>query len=175
MKATLLALPIILSAVAAGAQEIVPLEIVRLENVQIKGMPAGLSPTISARKPAQRLDETGGGYEQDTISHDGPILYGTGMNDQDRQKAWDHFFMQMVEAVGKQQGTINFAKRCMPGQEFCTMSFDANLVGVGGIQEPRKVVLLVIFDFFIRTDSKEWFAHFLRRGCRCVAISTPAS
>ena len=34
------------------------------------------------------LDETGGGYEQDTVSSDGPIIYGTGMNDQDRQKAW---------------------------------------------------------------------------------------
>jgi hypothetical protein len=45
MKAILLALPIILSAIAASAQDIVPLEIVRLEKVQIEGMPAGLSPT----------------------------------------------------------------------------------------------------------------------------------
>ena len=27
-------------------------------------------------------------YEQDTIIADGPIIYGTGMNDGDRAKAW---------------------------------------------------------------------------------------
>ena len=27
------------------------------------------------------LDKTGGGYEQDTVIADGPIIYGTGMND----------------------------------------------------------------------------------------------
>jgi hypothetical protein len=97
------------------------------------------------------------------------------MNDQDRQKAWGHFFMQMVEAVEKQQGTINFAKRCMPGQEFCTMSFDANLVGVGGIQEPRKVVLLVIFDFFYQNQLERVVCTFPAKGCRCVGILTPAS
>ena len=31
------------------------------------------------------LDETGGGYEQGTVSSDGPIIYGTGMNDRDRR------------------------------------------------------------------------------------------
>ena len=89
------------------------------------------------------LDRTGGGYEQDTIFSDGPIIYGTGMSEADRQKAWKHFFLQMVEAVARQQGKdvleVKLAQRCLPGQDFCTTALDANLVGVGGIQDPRKV------------------------------------
>jgi hypothetical protein len=50
------------------------------------------------------LDTPGGGYEQDTIFSDGPIIYGTGMSNEDRAKAWKHFFMQMVEEVNRQQG-----------------------------------------------------------------------
>src|SRR5262249_14973964 len=96
------------------------------------------------------LDRTGGGYEQDTIFSDGPIIYGTGMGDADRQKAWKHFFMKMVEAVGHQQGmdtlAVKLAKRCQPGQDVCTMALDANLVGIGGIQEPRKVLVMVATD-----------------------------
>ena len=96
------------------------------------------------------LDTTAGGYEQDTIFSDGPIIYGTGMNTEDRAKAWKHFFMQMFEAVARQQGVdavgVKLAKRCLPGQDFCTTALDANLVGVGGIQEPRKVLLLVATD-----------------------------
>ena len=38
------------------------------------------------------LDKTGGGYEQDTIFSDGPIIYGSGMSHQDRQKAWKSFW-----------------------------------------------------------------------------------
>jgi hypothetical protein len=34
----------------------------------------------------------------------------------------------------------------MPGQDFCSTTLDANLVGVGGIQEPRKVVVAVSTD-----------------------------
>jgi hypothetical protein len=56
----------------------------------------------------------------------------------------------MVEACGKQQGTdalgLKLAKRCLPGQDFCTTAIDANFVGIGGIQEPRKVLLLVATD-----------------------------
>jgi hypothetical protein len=48
------------------------------------------------------LDRTDGGYERDTIATDGPIIYGTDMSDVDRQKAWKHFFLQMVEAVASQ-------------------------------------------------------------------------
>jgi uncharacterized protein len=96
------------------------------------------------------LDETGGGYERDVIFSDGPIIYGTGMNDADRQRAWKHFFTQMVEAVLRQQGKdalgVMLAKRCMPGQDFCLMGFDAKFVGIGGIQEPRKVGLVVATD-----------------------------
>jgi hypothetical protein len=102
------------------------------------------------------LDTTAGGYEQDTIVSDGPIIYGTGMSDEDRAKAWKHFFMQMVEAVSRQQGTdalgVKLARRCLPGQDFCIMGLDANFVGIGGIQEPRKVLLLVATDIH---DSNE--------------------
>jgi uncharacterized protein len=96
------------------------------------------------------LDKTGGGYERDTIFADGPIIYGAGMNDADRRKAWKHFFTQMVEAVLRQQGQdalgVKLAKRCLPGQNFCTTSLDANFVGIGGIQEPRKVAVIVATD-----------------------------
>jgi hypothetical protein len=96
------------------------------------------------------LDRTGGGYEQDMVFADGPIIYGTGMNDEDRQKAWKHFFLQMVQAVVQQQGTdilgVKLAKRCLPDQDFCTQTLDANFVGIGSIQEPRKVVVTVATD-----------------------------
>jgi hypothetical protein len=53
----------------------------------------------------------------------------------------------MIKAVVQQQGKdalgVKLARRCMPGQNFCTTSLDANFVGVGGIQEPRKVLLVV--------------------------------
>jgi hypothetical protein len=94
-------------------------------------------------------DPTGGGYERDTLISDGPIIYGTGMSDADRQKAWQNFFMQMIKAVMEQQGKDalgKLARRCMPGQGFCTASIDANFIGVGGIQEPRKVALIVATD-----------------------------
>jgi hypothetical protein len=96
------------------------------------------------------LDETGGGYEQDTIFTDGPIIYGTGMNDEDRQKAWKRFFLQMVEAVIQQQGkdtlSVKLAKRCLPNQDICTTMLDAMLVGIGGIREPRRVAVIVATD-----------------------------
>ena len=53
----------------------------------------------------------------------------------------------MVEAVVRQQGQdalgVKLAERCSPGEEFCTTTLDANFLGIGGIQEPRKVLLLV--------------------------------
>jgi hypothetical protein len=91
-----------------------------------------------------------GAYAQDTVFSDGPIIYGTGMSDQDRQAAWKHFFMKMVEASVRQQGQeavgLKLKKRCQPGENFCTTVIDANLVGIGGIQEPRKVVVIVATD-----------------------------
>jgi hypothetical protein len=86
------------------------------------------------------LDRTGGGYERDTVFSDGPIIYGTGMNDADRQKAWKHFFYMMVEACGRQQGNdaleVKLAKRCKPGEDICTLGIDAGpvaeLVGIEG-------------------------------------------
>jgi hypothetical protein len=56
----------------------------------------------------------------------------------------------MVEACVKQQGTdalgVKLARRCKPGEDFCTIGVDANLVGIGGIQEPRKVLVLIATD-----------------------------
>src|SRR5262249_26091236 len=96
------------------------------------------------------LDRTGGGYEQDTVFSDGPIIYGTGMSDADRQKAWKHFFMTMVKAVVSLQGQdalgVKLARRCLPDRDFCTTALDAKLVGIGGIQEPRKVIVIVTTD-----------------------------
>jgi hypothetical protein len=96
------------------------------------------------------LDPAGGGYQQDTILSDGPIIYGTGMNDADRKNAWKHFFMMMVKAVVSQQGQdalgVKLARRCMPNEDFCTSALDANLVGIGGIKEPRKVLVIVTTD-----------------------------
>jgi hypothetical protein len=220
MKFILLTLPLLLHHIAASAQNIVPPEVVQLENVKIDGdmktiyvgnsskhyvldcntkaagcitpqenknyllfnkdthwkMPdattfinlgfvqdwtvkyndgenIGLVPE-GGGNPDQLglfiLDPAGGGYERDTIMSDGPIIYGTGMSDQDRQNAWKHFFLQMVQAVDRQQGKdvlgVKLAKRCQPREDFCTIALDANFVGIGGIQEPRKVLLLVAFD-----------------------------
>jgi len=96
------------------------------------------------------LDPKGGGYEQDTLTSDGPIIYGTGMSDADRQNAWKNFFLKMVQAAEQQQGrdavSAKLSRRCMPGRDYCSTTLDANLVGVGGIQEPRKVVVAVSTD-----------------------------
>ena len=96
------------------------------------------------------LDKTGGGYEQDTIFSDGPIIYGAGMSHQDRQKAWKSFWYKMVETSVHQQGAdalgAKLAKRCVPGQDFCTIAVDADLVGIGRIQEPRRVLVMIVFD-----------------------------
>jgi hypothetical protein len=72
------------------------------------------------------------------------------MNEVDRKRAWKQFFLMMAQTADRQQGRdaafAKLAKRCLPGQDFCTMALDANLIGIGGIQEPRKVVLLVATD-----------------------------
>jgi len=91
-----------------------------------------------------------GGYDQDIVISDGPIMYGTNLNDEGRQRAWQQFFMLMVESCARQQGKdvlgVKLAKRCDPAKESCFISIDANLVGVGGVQEPRKVAVYVGFD-----------------------------
>ncbi|MET4514317.1 hypothetical protein [Bradyrhizobium sp. I1.7.5] len=108
-------------------------------------------------------DPTGGGYERDTVISDGPIVYGTGMSDADLKRAWQAFFTQMLKIAMQQQGKdvvlSKLARRCMPGEEFCTAALDANLVGVAGLQEPRKVVLMVSSD--VHDDKK----HLARLVC----------
>lgn len=96
------------------------------------------------------LDTTAGGYERDIIVSDGPIIYGTGMSDKDRQNAWKYFFFMVVKAVTEQQGKdalgVKLARRCLPNEEFCTIALDAMLVGIGRIEEPRKVAVIVASD-----------------------------
>jgi hypothetical protein len=97
------------------------------------------------------LDTTGGGYEErDTIIQDGPINYGTDLSDKDRAKAWKQFFLMMVAAAVKQRGAdavgVQLARRCTPGEDFCTIGITADLVGIGGIQEPRKVLVMIATD-----------------------------
>jgi hypothetical protein len=69
----------------------------------------------------------------------------------------------MLKTAMQQQGkdvvVSKLARRCMPGEDFCTAAFDANLVGVGGIQEPRKVVLM------ISTDVHDEKKHLARLVC----------
>jgi hypothetical protein len=137
-----------------GAKDVITLASVQDWTVKYnKGENIGLVPEESGgpdKLGIFLLDEAGGGYEQDTIFTDGPIIYGTGMNDEDRQKAWKHFFLQMVEAVIQQQGKdalgAKLAKRCLPNQDICTTMLDAMLVGIGGIREPRKVAVMVATD-----------------------------
>jgi hypothetical protein len=91
-----------------------------------------------------------GGYEQDTIFTDGPIIYGTGLSDADRSRAWKQFSLLMIQSLDRQQGRealgVKTTRRCLPNQDFCSVMLDANLVGIGGIQEPRRVLLIIASD-----------------------------
>ena len=104
----------------------------------------------AAPASAQRASGPGGSETRDSVLVDGPIIYGTGMNDADRRKAWGHFFDTVTRAVVEQGGQAaldaSLSPRCMPGQEFCTIMLGANLVGVGNVQEARKVTLMIVVD-----------------------------
>jgi hypothetical protein len=137
-----------------GATDIITLSFVQDWTVKYnQGQNIGLVPE-DTKGPSELgiflLDETGGGYEQDTIFSDGPIIYGAGMNDEDRHKAWKQFFLMMVKTATEQQGRDalgpKLARRCLPNQDFCTIAVDAMLVGIGGIQQPRKVAVIVGTD-----------------------------
>jgi hypothetical protein len=54
----------------------------------------------------------------------------------------------------------------MAGQDFCTAALDANLVGIGGIQEPRKVAV------FVSTDAHDEKKHLARLVCTYPAKGT---
>ena len=75
---------------------------------------------------------------------------GTGMSDQDRRKAWAHFLLMMAQEVDQQQGRkalgAKLARRCLPHQNFCTTILDADLVEMSGMQEPRKVIVIIATD-----------------------------
>jgi hypothetical protein len=69
----------------------------------------------------------------------------------------------LTKAVASQQGQdalgVKLARRCVPGQDFCTTALDANLVGIGGIQEPRTVLVVVV------TDAHDQNKQLLRMVC----------
>lgn len=94
------------------------------------------------------LDPANDGYERDVVIKDGPIVYGTGLGPEDRQSAWHTFFIQFVETARKQDANFGatLARRCMPDETFCTQSVAAQLVGIGGIKELRKVSVMVVTD-----------------------------
>ncbi len=93
---------------------------------------------------------SGQDYEQEVISQDGPIIYGTGMKPEDSKEAWKHFFSMMAEAVVRQQGPevlgLKLKQRRDPETQTCRIALDANLTGIGGIPEPRKVMVMVVTD-----------------------------
>ena len=94
------------------------------------------------------LDPDNDGYERDVIIKDGPILYGTGMGTEDRQRAWSAFFIQMVATAKKQNANLEgmLARRCMTDAQFCTQSVEVQLSGIGGIKDPRNVSIMVATD-----------------------------
>jgi hypothetical protein len=89
-------------------------------------------------------------YEQDVISQDGPIIYGTGMTPEDSREAWKHFFYMMTKAVLEQQGQevlgLKLKPRRDPKTQKCTIALDAKLTGIGRIPEPRRVLVMVLTD-----------------------------
>ena len=91
------------------------------------------------------------------LSSDGPIIYGTEMKGEDRARAWQRFYVQMTEASAHQQGSdalkAKLVRRCLPDEDHCTIAIDANLVGIGGQQDPRKVVLIIATD--VADESKQ--------------------
>jgi hypothetical protein len=103
-------------------------------------------------------DPKGGGYEQYIILSDGPIIYGTGMSDADRQKAWKAFFLKMVQAVAEQQGKdalgVKLAKRCMPGRDYCMMSMESRERFLWRSPQMFKIRINSFQDWFARIRQK---------------------
>jgi Caspase domain len=134
-----------------GATDFITLQFVQDWTVTYKqGENIGLVPEQGGGPKELGIYVLEEGYGRATVTADGPIIYGTGLNADDRANAWKHFFMLMLETCSHQQGMdacmLKVAKRCQPGANFCTMNVDANLVGIGGIQEPRKVIVMMATD-----------------------------
>jgi hypothetical protein len=106
------------------------------------------------------LDE---GYDQAVIFKDGPIFYGAGLIGNDRNVAWKNLSMLMMETAARQQGMPALEgmllRRCMPGEDYCTAMITANLIGIGGIKEPRRV------DLILATDVRDEKNHKARMVC----------
>ncbi|MDP8995568.1 MAG: hypothetical protein M3O03_00990 [Pseudomonadota bacterium] len=104
------------------------------------------------------LDPGNDGYERDVVIKDGPIVYGTGLGPEDRQRAWSNFFIQFIAIAQKQDANFDvmLAKRCMPDATFCTQSVEAQLSGIGGIKELRNVSITVATD---QKDEKRQLAR----------------
>jgi hypothetical protein len=135
-----------------GAKEFMTLNFIQDWTVKYnKGQSFGLIPEgFDGDMGMFLLDTFGAGYQPDTLFFDGPIQYGTGLNDEDRKRVWGLFFMKMIQTLSQQQGKdaleSKLAKRCEPGKDYCFIAVDAELPGIGGAQEPRKVMLIVAVD-----------------------------
>jgi hypothetical protein len=96
------------------------------------------------------LDRKGADDAKDVVWSDGPITYGTGLNDAQRADAWKRFFRQIANATLAQQGAdalrLMLARKCEPGQDFCITRIDADLAGIGGNEKPTKVLLTIATD-----------------------------
>ena len=113
------------------------------ENIGLVSSPGSKSSMLGM----YTLDQ---GYEAAVVLHDGPIAYGVGMSYSDRKETWKRFFYHMIEMCAQQQGqdalVAKLSPRCLPGNDYCNLMIDAKLVGVGGLQEPRRVLLMIATD-----------------------------
>lgn len=129
-----------------------------LRNTCIAMLACFLSLTATEAK-----SQGSGGYDQPIVNTDGPIVYGTNLSLEDRKKAWRYFWLLMVQTSIKQQGEnavgLKLARRCAPSENVCMVTVDANLIGIGGIPEPRKVAI------FIATDAQDKDKQLARMVC----------
>lgn len=117
-------------------------------------MPSSICAAILALTLLNSGTAAVGGYDEDVIIKDGPIIYGTGLSNNDRHEAWKHFFMLMFEAAMRQNAaqyggyknipSTLLSVRCEEG--ICFRMIDAKLTGIGGSQTPRNVVLIIEVD-----------------------------
>jgi hypothetical protein len=65
------------------------------------------------------------------------------MNEQDRSRVWKNLTTQIMQLAAQQKGEAGLssmlAQRCVPNETYCTIKLEAEMVGIGGIKEPRKV------------------------------------
>jgi hypothetical protein len=148
-----------------GAKEPMTLSFIQESTSKYeKGESIGLVPEdLQGNMGMFVLDTLGAGYQPNSVIFDGPIQYGTGLNDENRRSVWKYLFEKMVEVVAKQQGmgalATKLAKRCPSGKSFCVVTLDADFVGIGRSPEPRKVVMIFV------VESNDFKTHPLTAVC----------